>query len=617
MTVCDRPGAEAQARPETLDPEDWDEALAVARQIMDDSVAYLRDVRERPVWRRTPGEVLAAFEAPLPRHAEPLSDVWREVAANVMSYPMGNVHPRFWSWYMGASNFTGALGDFVAAIQGSNLGGGSHAAALLDRQVVDWLKSMVGFPKSASGTLVSGGSMGNIIALAVARNVKAGVDVRELGVAAIPKPLAFYGSDQIHSCHRKAMEALGLGNRALRRIATDRSLRIDLAALEAAIAADRAEGFQPACVIATAGTVNTGAIDDLEGLAALAKREGVWLHVDGAIGALLAIAPKNAWRVEGLEKADSIALDPHKWLHAPFEAGCALVKDAAAHRNAFAVHPEYLESSPRGVASGEWLHDYGLQTSRGFRALKIWMALKEHGVEKFGRLIDQDIAHAHRLSAMIEPSRHSSSSCRPTSTSSASATGSTVPTPRRSRRSTPRSCFDSRRKGAPACRIRRCMASIVCGPRSTIIARAWRTSTSWCARRCASAGQSLGRRLRHDRRPESWRRVRRQRVARRRMAALCAQRTVGVDVKHPLQVGTANVTGGQGRGPCRAAPYMRGLRPEPAFIRRGLRFLPVDARGGPHRQRSDHSSAGVADKSFASGRTAFIFPQAANGRGRR
>jgi aromatic-L-amino-acid decarboxylase len=233
-------------------------------------------------------------------------------------------------------------------------------------------------------------------------NVKAGVDVRELGVAAIPKPLAFYGSDQIHSCHRKAMEGLGLGNRALRRVATDRSFRIDLAALETAIAADRAEGFEPACVIATAGTVNTGAIDDLEALAALTKRERIWLHVDGCIGAFLAIAPRNAWRVEGLDKADSIALDPHKWLHAPFEAGCALVKDATAHRNTFAVHPEYLESSSRGLASGEWLHDYGLQTSRGFCALKIWMALKEHGIEKFGRLIDQDIAHAHSLSAMIE-----------------------------------------------------------------------------------------------------------------------------------------------------------------------------------------------------------------------
>ena len=402
MTALDRPRAGSQAPSESLDPEDWDEALAVARRILDDSVAYLRNVRERPVWRQMPSDVLAAFEAPLPRHPEPLSDVWREVAASVMAYPMGNVHPRFWAWYMGASNFTGALGDFFAAIQGSNLGGGAHAAALLDRQVVDWLKAMVGFPKSASGTLVSGGSMGNIIALAVARNVTAGADVRELGVAAIAKPLAFYGSDQIHSCHRKAMEALGLGNRALRRIATDQLLRIDLAALEAAIADDLAKGFRPACVIATAGTVNTGAIDDLRALAALAKREGLWLHVDGAIGAFLSIAPKNAWRVEGLNLADSIALDPHKWLHAPFEAGCALIKDGPAHRNTFAVQPEYLELSPRGVASGEWLHDYGLQTSRGFRALKIWMALKEHGVEKFGRLIDQDIDHAHRLSVMIE-----------------------------------------------------------------------------------------------------------------------------------------------------------------------------------------------------------------------
>jgi aromatic-L-amino-acid/L-tryptophan decarboxylase len=402
MTAGRRRDAELQARAEGLDPEDWDAAIGAAHGILDDCAAYLRDVRNRPVWRPVPSDVAAAFEAPPPPLPQPLSEVWREVATRVMPYPMGNIHPRFWSWYMGASNFTGALGDFIAAVQGSNLGGGAHAAALLDRQVVDWLKAMVGFPKSASGTLVSGGSMANIIALAVARNVKAGIDVRELGVAPIPKPLAFYGSDQLHSCHRKAMEALGLGNRTLRRIATDQSHRIDLAALKTAIAADRAEGFEPACVIATAGTVNTGAIDDLEALATLAGRENLWLHVDGCIGALLAIAPKNAWRVAGIDKADSIALDPHKWLHAPFEAGCALVKDAAAHRNTFAVHPEYLESSPRGLASGEWLHDYGLQTSRGFRALKIWMALKEHGVEKFGRLIDQDIAHAHRLSAMIE-----------------------------------------------------------------------------------------------------------------------------------------------------------------------------------------------------------------------
>jgi aromatic-L-amino-acid/L-tryptophan decarboxylase len=394
--------SDAPRRAETLDPDDWSEALAVSHGILEDAVAYLRDVRERPVWKEMPQDVREFFDSPAPAKPQPLASVYREVAETVMAYPMGNVHPRFWAWYMGSSNFTGAIGDFLAAIQGSNLGGGSHAAALMDQQVVDWVKTMVGFPRSASGTLVSGGSMANIIGLAVARNVKAGIDVRELGVAAIEKPLRFYGSDQIHSCHRKAMEALGLGNRALRRIRTDQALRIDLDALRAEIARDRSDGLAPCCVIATAGTVNTGAIDDLPALASLARQEDLWLHIDGCIGAFIAIAPQNAHRVAGIEKADSLALDPHKWLHAPFEAGCALVRDASAHRNAFAVTPEYLGSTPRGLASGQWLFDWGLQTSRGFRALKIWMALKEHGVEKFGRLIDQDIDHAHALSALIE-----------------------------------------------------------------------------------------------------------------------------------------------------------------------------------------------------------------------
>ena len=219
----------------------------------------------------------------MPRSPAPLAEIYREVAENVMPYPMGNIHPRFWSWYMGSSNFTGALGDFLAAIQGSNLGGGNHAAACMDQQVVNWCKEMMGFPASASGTLVSGGSMANIIGLTVARNAKAGIDVREHGVAAIEKPLRFYGSDQVHSCHRKAMEALGLGNRALRRIPTDAELRIDLAALRTAIAEDRAAGFQPACVIGTAGTVNTGAIDDLQGSREIGGGRGPlvpcrWLH---------------------------------------------------------------------------------------------------------------------------------------------------------------------------------------------------------------------------------------------------------------------------------------------------------------------------------------------------
>lgn len=392
---------EAAVMDETLDPPDWAEMQALSHRIVEDAVAYLKDVRDRPVWRQVPVEVRAFFSAPLPRSPAPIADVYGDVARNVMAYPMGNIHPRFWSWYMGSSNFTGALGDFLAAIQGSNLGGGNHAAGLMDSQVVDWCKEMVGFPASASGTLVSGGSMANLIGLTVARNAKAGVDVRERGVGAIPKPLRFYASDQVHSCHRKAMEALGLGNRALRRVSTDADLRIDVDALKTAIAEDRAAGFKPACIIGTAGTVNTGAIDDLRALAVLAAEEDLWFHVDGCIGALIALAPENRSLVAGIERAHSVALDPHKWLHAPFEAGCALVRDAVAHRNAFAVTPEYLESTPRGLASGQWLHDYGLQTSRGFRALKIWMSLKEHGIEKFGRLIDQNIAQAGYLTELI------------------------------------------------------------------------------------------------------------------------------------------------------------------------------------------------------------------------
>src|SRR5215510_13496948 len=344
---------------ETLDPDNWSDVDALSHQIIGDAVGYLRAVRDRPVWQEMPAGVKAFFASPLPRSPAPLAEVYREVSETVMAYPMGNVHPRFWAWYMGSSNFTGALGDFLAAVQGSNLGGGNHAATYMDQQVVNWCKEMVGLPVSASGTLVSGGSMANIIGLTVARNAKAGIDVREQGVAAIEKPLRFYGSDQAHSCHRKAMEVLGLGNRALRRIPTDSGLRIDLTALRTAIAEDRTAGFQPACVIGTAGTINTGAIDDLQALANLARDENLWFHVDGCIGALITIAPSNAYRVAGIELADSIALDPHKWLHAPFEAGCALIRNATAHRATFAVTPEYLEMAPRGLASANWLHDYG------------------------------------------------------------------------------------------------------------------------------------------------------------------------------------------------------------------------------------------------------------------
>ncbi|MDA7430299.1 pyridoxal-dependent decarboxylase [Primorskyibacter aestuariivivens] len=390
------------AHEETLDPQDWDAVERLGLQIMREAVAHVRDVRDRPIWRNPTEEIRAGFAAPLPRSGTALETVYGELTETLLPYPLGNIHPRYWMWYMGAGTFGGALADFLAAIDGSNLGGGNNAAALMDNQVIAWLKQMMGFPESASGTLTSGGSMANIIGLTVARNAKAGVDIREEGVAAMPQPLRYYASDQVHSCHQKGMELLGLGNKTLRRIPSGADLRMDMAALRDAIAEDRAAGYRPACVIATAGTVNTGAIDPLTEIADLCAGEDMWFHVDGCIGALIAIAPRYRHLMAGLERADSMALDPHKLLHVPFEAGCALVRDADRHRGTFAVHPEYLEDKPRGIASAEYLQDYGAQTSRGFRALKVWMTLKEHGVDKLGRLIDQNIDQTHALAALID-----------------------------------------------------------------------------------------------------------------------------------------------------------------------------------------------------------------------
>lgn len=391
---------------ETLDPDDWSEARAVAHEIVDFAVGHLSGVRGRPVWQEMPADIRAAFDQPLPQGPTPLIEVFRAVSDTLLRYPMGNIHPRFWGWYMGSGNFTGALGDFLAAIDGSNLAGGNTAAAAVDRQVVNWLKSMMGFPDSASGTLTSGGSMANMVALTVARNAMAGVDVRLEGVTSLPRPLRFYASDQAHSCHQKAMETLGLGSRALRLVPSDGEFRMSIAALDVAIAEDRAAGWRPACVIATAGTTNTGAMDDLRAIAAICRREGLWFHVDGCIGALIRIAPRNRLLVDGIETADSIALDPHKWLHTPFEAGCALVRDRDRHFNTFTLHGDYLEEKPRGLASGEFLADYGFELSRGFKALKIWMSLKEQGAGKFGRLIDQNIAQGAYLTDLVtaEPS---------------------------------------------------------------------------------------------------------------------------------------------------------------------------------------------------------------------
>jgi aromatic-L-amino-acid decarboxylase len=387
---------------ETLDPQDWSKAAALAHKMIDDAIAHIANVRDRPVWQPMPDNVRNYFSSPLPEKPGDLAEAYKALGENLMPYSMGNIHPRFWGWYMGSGNFTGALADFLAAIEGSNLGGGNTAACELDRQVVSWLKSMTGFPASASGTLTSGGSMANLVCLTVARNVTAGIDVRAEGITALPQSLRFYASDQAHSCIQKGLEILGLGARSLHLIPSKPDFTMDIAALELAIAADKGNGHKPVCVVATAGTTNTGAIDDMRAIDDICRKYDLWFHVDGCIGALLKIAPINKTKVEGIELADSLSLDPHKWLHAPFEVGCALVKDAKQHRDSFAVHHAYLEEKPRGIGSGEFLADYSLELSRNLKALKVWFSLKENGAEKFGRLIDQNIAQAKYLTGLVQ-----------------------------------------------------------------------------------------------------------------------------------------------------------------------------------------------------------------------
>jgi aromatic-L-amino-acid/L-tryptophan decarboxylase len=386
----------------TLDPQNWDAIRAQAHRMLDDMIDYAADIRDRPVWQPIPDAVRARFDAKLPRQPTDLGEVYREFSQFILPYATGNVHPGFMGWVHGGGTAVGMLAEMLAAGLNANLGGRDHIPIEVERQIVAWTRQMFGFPREASGIFVTGTSMANLMAVLVARTTALGVSVRRRGLGEEGSRLTAYASTVAHGCISKAMDIAGFGSDALRRIETDRCHRINVAALRERIVADREAGLTPFLVVGSAGTVDIGAIDDLEALSSLCREQRLWFHVDGAYGALGILSPALAPRLAGLERADSIALDFHKWGQVPYDAGFLIVRDGERHRATFAAPAAYLRRETRGLAAGaDWPCDLGPDLSRGFRALKTWFTLKTYGTERLGAVITRCCALAGYLQARI------------------------------------------------------------------------------------------------------------------------------------------------------------------------------------------------------------------------
>ena len=388
----------------TLDPANWDDTRAIGREMVDDMMTWLETLRDRPTWTSVPAEAKARLAEPVPFAGAPLATVYEAFKRDVLPYPTGNVHPRFWGWVMGTGTPTGVLAEMLAAAMNPHLAGYDQSAALVERQVLSWLVELMGFPADASGVLVSGGTEANINGLMAARVAKAGWDVRAEGLRAGP-PLTVYGSVETHSWILTACETMGMGRDAFRAIPTGPDYRIDVAACRARIVADLAAGMRPFAIVGNAGTVSTGATDDLDALRDLADDFGLWLHIDGAFGALAAWTDSRAI-VSGQSRADSLAFDLHKWGYMPYEVGVALTRGADAQTAAYQPVgkgvPAYLKSAAGGIAvDTTYFADRGQQLSRGFRALKVWMSMKEQGVDRIAAAMQRNIDQAARLAGLV------------------------------------------------------------------------------------------------------------------------------------------------------------------------------------------------------------------------
>jgi glutamate/tyrosine decarboxylase-like PLP-dependent enzyme/L-amino acid N-acyltransferase YncA len=364
-----------------------------------DDLARLQAAEPPPVRRPVDAAARArVLEQPLPAAPVDPEEILRRFDEEVRPFPMGNGHPRFFGWVNSPAQPVSVLAELLAAGMNPSAAGGDHAATYLEHAVLRWLLELLGLDPASGAILCSGGSVANLIGLAAMRH-RARPAAREAGLAGGPQ-LVVYGTAEGHSCLQKAVELLGLGRAGLRQVATDGHRRMDVEALQRAVEEDRRAGRTPAAVAASAGTVNTGAVDPLDAIADVCEAEGLWFHVDGAYGGFGSLAAQTGGHrglFRGLARADSVAVDPHKWLSVPVECGCAIVRNKRLMRDAFSLVPPYL----RDDAALPWFSEFGIQQTRGFRALKLWMALQAVGADGYRREVSRQLELARALAARV------------------------------------------------------------------------------------------------------------------------------------------------------------------------------------------------------------------------
>jgi aromatic-L-amino-acid decarboxylase len=383
----------------------WDEPTlrAAAHRIADLAADHVVRLPERPVFRPVPSDLADRWRAEKwAEHGAGLDQILAEIEQDVLPYPFGNGHPRFHAWVNSPPDRAALLINLLADAVNPSCAGGNHAALHIERLVIRWLTEMVGLPPTAGGLLVSGGSLATVTALAAAREAHAPFDARTEGLAGGP-PLTVYAGTEAHSAITKAVELLGIGRRNLHVIASTDGRRLDAGLLDRELEAARRRREHPIAVVASAGTTSTGAIDPLGEIADVCARHDVWLHVDGAYGAPAILSGRFRGDLAALARADSVAVDPHKWLYVPVDAGALLVRDPGRLRDAFSLVPPYLrvQHDPSGVSDAPWMSEYGPEQTRPFRALRVWAALKSTGREGYRTLIEHDLDLADKLAARV------------------------------------------------------------------------------------------------------------------------------------------------------------------------------------------------------------------------